>query len=292
MKIPLVSIIIPVYNGLKYLEQVFSCIRDQSFNDYELIIIDDGSSDESYDTAKKLTNKFEDRTLVRIKNGGVSLARNKGIELARGKYIAFLDVDDFWISSKLEKQIKILETNKSIGLICSASASKVENNIKYIGKFKKDRSQNFLNTLINNGNFITTSSVVLKKDLIDVNKIRFNKDLRLGEDWLFWIQLSQFTDFYYISEPLVIYNISPFEKYPLEKYLFFYKTLYNEIIINNKLKKHAKTLLLYSNIMYYEGLILWRKNKIKSICMLLVSITLNPIKIKKLFYVLNAINKI
>lgn len=282
MESPLVSIIIPVYNGSEFIERAIASIKGQSFKDYEIIIIDDGSTDNSYELAKHLTRDINNSTVLYKANEGVSTARNKGIELALGKYIAFLDVDDMWDSLKLEKQISKLENNNHIGLVCTAQ--KHINDNKYVGKFAKDICCNFSSILINKGNFITTSSVILRRSLIEQFRLRFNPNLRVGEDYLFWILLSQYTDFYFLSDPLVIYNRSPYEKYSLHNYLSFFITLRNEISNSPALKEHTNNSLLHSNIMFYEGLISWGNHKVKSLLLIAIVLIINPLKIRTLFY--------
>lgn len=285
MDSPLVSIVIPVYNGSRFIEKAIACIKEQSFKDYELVIVDDGSGDDSYELAINLTKDIINTTIIKKTNEGVSSARNKGIELASGKYIAFLDVDDVWDSSKLEKEINILEVNNHIGLVCTAK--RFVNSDKYVGKFSKDVTRNFSSILINKGNFITTSSVIVRRNLIQQFNIKFNPNLNFGEDWLFWILLSQYNDFYFLSEPLIIYNPSPFTKYTLIDYLKFYKTLKNEINNNPTLKEHTNKFLLFSNIAFYEGLIIWKNQKFKSLALLFLALIINPLKIRTLY---NAIN--
>jgi len=284
MNTPLVSIIIPIYNGSQFIEQAINCIKQQSFSDYELIIVDDGSIDNTYELALYHTKDILNKTIVKKSNEGVSVSRNKAIELASGKYIAFLDVDDIWENSKLEKQIKILGDYDNVGLVCTAKT--IINCEKYIGKYTKDISQNFSSILINKGNFITTSSVILRRNLIQQFNIRFNPNLKLGEDWLFWILLSQYTDFYFLSEPLVIYNPSPFKKYPTKDYLLFYKSLKSQISIYPVLNKNTNKFLLFSNITFYKGLIIEKDNIIKSFALVILALIINPLKIKYLWNVI------
>ena len=105
----LVSIVIPVYNAEKCISDTMASIRSQSYSNWEVIMVDDGSTDRSLDIMKSI----DDANVKVLENGGGSaaLARNKGIEAASGRYIAFLDADDLWSPDKLEKQIAFMEKN-------------------------------------------------------------------------------------------------------------------------------------------------------------------------------------
>ena len=116
---PAVSIIIPVYNAQKYLEETLQSVLAQTFQDFEIILIDDGSTDGT----PEIIEKYSDRTIC-LKNDhrGPASSRNLGLEAARGSLIAFLDADDLWLPTKLEKQVAIMLAQPQFGLItCDAS---------------------------------------------------------------------------------------------------------------------------------------------------------------------------
>lgn len=117
---PLVSVVMPVYNVSKYLRQAIESVLDQTYRNLELIMIDDCSSDESLQIMKEYARK-DDRIVVLANdtNQGVASTRNKGIQAARGEYIALLDSDDFWVADKLEKQIALMEQTKADIAYCS-----------------------------------------------------------------------------------------------------------------------------------------------------------------------------
>ncbi len=113
--IPIVSVIIPVYNGAKYIQTAIESILNQTYTNYEIIVVDDGSNDETREKLKPYWNKI--RYLYQ-ENQGSAAARNLGIELAKGELIAFLDADDYWLlSEKLEKQVACFQENRSLGCI-------------------------------------------------------------------------------------------------------------------------------------------------------------------------------
>ena len=104
----LVSIVIPVYNAEKFLDDTLNCVLNQTYKNWEVWLINDCSKDNSKEIAKKYLNdkiKWVDQE----KNGGPALARNKGIDLSNGRYICYLDADDLWDNEKLEKQVKFMQ---------------------------------------------------------------------------------------------------------------------------------------------------------------------------------------
>ncbi len=114
----LVSIIVPIYNVEKYLEETLGSVLKQTYTNWELILIDDGSPDRSVEIAKKFLDDQRIK-LISQTNQGVSVARNNGMKACKGTYIAFLDADDIWEVDKLEKQIKVLEASPEIGWVFS-----------------------------------------------------------------------------------------------------------------------------------------------------------------------------
>ena len=111
---PGVSVVIPVYNGEQYLADAIQSVRDQTYQNVEVIVVDDGSTDESADVAKKFGEAIR---YVHQSNGGVGKARNTGIAAARGAYLAFLDQDDLWLPDKLAVQVAYLDSHPEVGAV-------------------------------------------------------------------------------------------------------------------------------------------------------------------------------
>lgn len=108
----LVSIIIPVYNAEKFINKTIESVLEQTYSEWELWLVDDGSEDKSEEIILSYTQRDKRIRYYKLpQNQGVSFARNKGIDLANGKYVSFLDADDYWKKEKLEKQIKFMENN-------------------------------------------------------------------------------------------------------------------------------------------------------------------------------------
>ena len=111
----IVSIITPMYNSKKYVKKAIKSVQDQTYIYWEMFIIDDHSIDDSIDIVRALIKNDKRINLIMLpKHSGPAIARNKGIELANGRYIAFLDSDDMWHHEKLEKQIKFMATNNYV----------------------------------------------------------------------------------------------------------------------------------------------------------------------------------
>ena len=115
-KVPLVSVIMPAYNAAPFIEEAISSVVNQTITDWELIVIDDGSNDATREIIAKSGERDDRiRVVMNEENMGVARTRNRGIDLAKGKYIAFLDSDDIWVREKLERQLqKMQETNAGI----------------------------------------------------------------------------------------------------------------------------------------------------------------------------------
>jgi glycosyltransferase involved in cell wall biosynthesis len=198
-----VSIIIPTYNREKLLFRAIQSVLAQTYKNFELIIIDDASTDH---TATVVSNFCEPRIrFIRLdQNNGVSIARNTGLSLCSGDYIAFLDSDDAWVPNKLEKQIKIFEKSaadtgvvySSINILDGLKINQKGNTINATGHIYEDLLyQNFVGT---------PSSVILRKNCLN-SDIRFDPLLRCCEDWDVWLKLAKDWKFVCISEPLITY---------------------------------------------------------------------------------------
>jgi glycosyltransferase involved in cell wall biosynthesis len=115
---PLVSIVIPLFNKLDWIPQTINSVVNQTYKNWECIIIDDGSTDGSFELVTSLTEKIPGNwRIVRQLNGGQSVARNRGLEISSGEYVALLDADDVWFPEKLSRQVEFLNTNKDVDLL-------------------------------------------------------------------------------------------------------------------------------------------------------------------------------
>ena len=182
MKEPLVSIIMPAYNAEKYIEESIKSVCDQTYENWELLIIDDCSKDNTLQIVQKFS-KVDERIkcLNQITNSGVAKARNRGLKESRGEYIAFLDSDDLWEKEKLEKQIKFME-DKKINFSFTNYTSISEKG-KFIKKTICPEKLNYEEAL--KGNKIGCLTVIIRKSSL---KNIIMPELR-HEDYATWLQV-------------------------------------------------------------------------------------------------------
>ncbi|WKV07997.1 glycosyltransferase family 2 protein [Thermoanaerobacterium sp. CMT5567-10] len=200
----LVSIIMPTYNCEKYIEQAINSVINQTYKEWELLVIDDGSEDNTVEIIKELSKKDSRIRFVKNeKNQGVSATRNIGISLANGNWIAFLDSDDMWDKTKLEKQMKYAEKTSAEFLFTGSSYIN-EDGEYYKGIFEVPDKVTYKK--LRNHNVISCSSVLIKKRLFD--NIKMEKD-DMHEDYAVWLRILRTGILAYgINEPLLIYRIS------------------------------------------------------------------------------------
>lgn len=208
METPLVSIIIPTYDRPKFLSQTLESIKSQTFNDYEVIVVDDGSPNEE---GKLVCQPYPKVRYIRIENsGGPAKPRNTGIANAIGNYLAFVDDDDLWISTKLAKQVEILENNLNFDLVhgpCKVIDLDGNESEIIIGKPGSPDVKHGDVHLKMIGNWtLMTSSVMMRKEVI--KRVGLFNELMYpaGEDTEFWTRCSFYACFYYLAEPLVKYR--------------------------------------------------------------------------------------
>ena len=203
----LISIILPTFNHAKFLKKAIESVINQSYINWELIVIDNNSTDETFD----IVNSYSDRRIrySKIQNNGVIAAsRNHGISLSNGSWIAFLDSDDWWTNNKLSKSVEYINEDKfdliyhDLFLVYKTS----QKSYKRLARSRNLYSPVFEDLLLN-GNGILNSSVIVRKDLLhEVGLISCDTDKITWEDYDCWLKISQRTNkFYYIKETLGYY---------------------------------------------------------------------------------------
>ncbi|MEH7180547.1 glycosyltransferase family 2 protein [Neobacillus vireti] len=180
---PLVSVIMPVYNGESYLKDAINSILNQSFQDLELLIIDDCSSDRSVD----IINSYDDPRVKHLgnkENMGQSKSRNLAISKARGRYIALMDADDISLHNRIESQVKYLEKNKDISILGT--------NIKFIGsreienKHVYERHEEIACKFLF-GSPLVHPSVMIRKSDIDRHNLKYDEQFLYAQDYNLWV---------------------------------------------------------------------------------------------------------
>lgn len=207
----MVSVIIPMYNSERYIGQTLESVLCQTYKYIEIIIIDDGSNDKSSLIIEKLVEEYGDEKIKYYyqENSGVSVARNNGINKASGKYIAFLDSDDLWEKSKIEKQINLMEKKGAKFSYCGVIYWFENNNLKLNHKKSYKNSVTIENTVRHELWQLPwwPSEWIIEKKLIKDNKIMFTPNCNWGEDIEFLIKILSFTKAYFLKENLLIYRI-------------------------------------------------------------------------------------
>jgi teichuronic acid biosynthesis glycosyltransferase TuaG len=223
---PFVSVIMPSYNSERFLSVAIKSVIDQIYTNWELIIIDDFSSDNSLSISQKFSYQDSRITTYRnAKNMGVSYSRNLGINLSKGEFIAFLDSDDKWMNNKLEMQVKLSVTNNYQFLITGCSYINEENYI-FPGKIIPSKIISYSNLLKTNQ--VSCSSVFINKNLL--NNIKFEND-KIHEDYYLWLRI--------LKEGNLIYTIPE---------LLLQYRLYSKSKSGNKFKSIKMTFGVYRSI--------------------------------------------
>ncbi len=218
---PLVSVIVPAYNAADTVLETIQSVLQQSLQDLELIVVDDGSTDNTL----AVVNTVRDSRLklFSFENGGAAAARNRGIEQATGAFLSFIDADDLWVPDKLQKQLQALQQNPAAGgayswtLIMDAAGESF-----YPGNCESFAGDVYGQLLLSN--FIGSgSNMLIRREAIEQTG-GFDSSLRSHEDWDYYLRLSRHWPFAVVNEPQILYRktdtslCSNFEV--MEEYIF------------------------------------------------------------------------
>jgi glycosyltransferase involved in cell wall biosynthesis len=202
---PHVSVIIPTYNYARYLPRAIESVLIQTYQDFELIVVDDGSTDETVSVMDAYTKKHPERLqYIRQNNSGPNAARNRGIGSARGEYIALLDADDEWLPQKLEKQIACARDIPDFGIIgCGLRWVTDDGTVLYesSGAPTPPRDELIRHLKIKYFDFGSASGVLIRKACFDVVGM-FDESLRGSEDRDMWLRIAY--HFYIVNLPDVL----------------------------------------------------------------------------------------
>jgi len=202
-----VSIIIPTYNMAKYLPNAIDSVLAQTYKNYEIIVIDDGSTDNT----RIILNKYKDKIkYVYQKNKGLACARNTGLKYSTGRYIALLDADDLWLPNRLSEEVPILDNNPKIGLV-HANAIDIDEEGNTLGLTTQSprlRKKNMALNLLLRKEHILCLTVLFRKDCLKYVGM-FDENLTwLGvEDRDLWVRIAQHFRIEYIDKPLALHRI-------------------------------------------------------------------------------------
>lgn len=210
----MISIIMPAYQAEKTIADSIRSVLAQSFQDWELIVIDDCSADNTCGLVEELKKSLPRETGEKIrlikkqKNTGVSESRNLGTDMAQGDWIAFLDSDDLWATDKLEKQMQLLSRHPDAGILFTGSAFIRRNGERSSYVLQVPEEITYRKLL--RQNLISCSSVVMRRELFLRHRMQHDE---LHEDFLLWLKLlKEGVKAYGVNEPLLIYRLSPASK--------------------------------------------------------------------------------
>ncbi len=186
-----ISVVIPCYNSAAFIEKALLSVCQQSYKQFELIISDDGSSDNTLEIAETLLNQYPDirYQLLANQHGGASGARNAGIRAAKYDWVAFLDSDDYWAKDKLEKSVTALQASQANVVFHNEiffSENSEEHPVDYIARYDAGIPP-FL--ALFRKNFLSPSSIVLAKSLL-LDAGMFDTELQYAEDYDLWLKIS------------------------------------------------------------------------------------------------------
>ena len=217
-----ISVVIPTYNRTRMVKETIDSVLYQTFQDFELIIIDNFSSDDT----ELMVSSYHDQRIRYFKNqnnGLVSVNRNYGIKKAQGEYIAFLDDDDLWLPEKLEKQVKLMDSNKELGLVYSDcyimdnSGSLQEKT--YFSSRTPVRGVALKGLLRNNTIAILTATV--KKEALD--KVGgFSTKYIIAQDYDLWLRIAEYYPIDFVEQPLAKYRLHQ-ESISIKRHILNYK---------------------------------------------------------------------
>ncbi len=265
------SIIIPLYNKALYIEKALSSVFSQTYKAFEVIVVNDGSTDCSLEVAQQFHNstisqlnnsKIQNLTIVSQKNQGVSTARNNGVKLAQYPYICFLDADDWWEPTFLEEMKSLIEAYPQAG-IYGSSYFKVKNGQYIPANIGVDKG--FVKGLINYYKVyaktlwmpLWTGAVIMPKQVYQALD-GFKPALKLGEDFDLWVRIALKYPVAFLNKPLAYYNqdvelqnraVGNKKFYKPEEHMLF--TDYGAMMENKDFRYLYERLALYGLLHYY-----------------------------------------
>lgn len=241
-----VSVIIPVYNGSKFLDRSIGSVKAQTYTNWELVLVDDASTDDSPSVIESYKKELGDKVIAvrNPANSGISYSRNAGIKASDGAFIAILDQDDEWLPKKLEKQVQKFKENPSLGLVYCNNGSKRDG--EWIYKKKQNLSPGSsrfdAQKKLFMGNFINSLTVLLSREAVEQAGL-FDESITWGgDDYDLWFRIALEYDIDYVDEVLAIRHEHG-TNYSADKEKMMQKTLELEqkfVSLCPELKQHIR----------------------------------------------------
>lgn len=203
------SVVIPTFNSAKYIEKTLRSVFQQTYGNYEIIVSDDGSTDNTIDIVKKLSSEYAGKKIIILYNQhiGPGAARNSGIKSASSRWISFLDSDDIWFENKLAMVNNFIKNNPEVDCVCHNEIWKDGNHRLLLNHAKNyDRNKNIFLQLFRRQVTFSTSTVTIKKALL-ISAGMFDVKLPSAQDFDLWLRVAMLPDFKegFIQSPLGAY---------------------------------------------------------------------------------------
>lgn len=188
---PKVSVVMPLYNAEAYVKKTIDSILQQTYSDFEIIVVNDASTDRSAEIVKEMSeNDSRIRLYSNEQNKGIAYTRNRAIELSQGKFIAIMDDDDIAPDYRLKDEVEFLEKNAHIDVVAGNTCI-IDENDNVIGMFAPViRNPKLVKAYLMLGNIIGNSTTMIRREFIEKNKLRYKDNMYGTEDYRFWAECS------------------------------------------------------------------------------------------------------
>ncbi|TDF66161.1 glycosyltransferase family 2 protein [Cupriavidus sp. L7L] len=200
---PKVSVVMPVYNGEKYVRSAIESILAQSFVDFELLVIDDGSTDQTARIIRELVDRDPRVKVIHQANGGIVSALNRGLDLARGKYIARMDADDEALPDRLQLQCELMDMNEAV-VACGSFYEKVG---AATGIVKMPVLNKQCLSYLQFHSCFAHPTVMIRSATLKLHSLRYRREWEYTEDFKLWLDLSQYGELANIPKVLLNYRM-------------------------------------------------------------------------------------
>ena len=203
----MISVIMPAYNVKKYIARSVDSVLAQTYGDFELLVVDDGSTDGTGKVAEALSEKDSRIIVIHQNNGGAAAARNKGLEAAKGEFVAFLDSDDLWDAAFLEKTCAKIIACGGDFVYANTEERFVDGQTHFIGSLqpREEKMDGFMSGTGEYQQPFTTIAVLIRRSLIEKYNIRFPVGIRFSEDTAFFLQVLSIAKTACVPEILAFY---------------------------------------------------------------------------------------
>ena len=202
-QIPMISVVMSVYNGEKYIREAIESILNQTFSDFELIILDDGCTDHTEEIIKEYTDK-RIRYTKNPGNLGLAGSLNRGLELARGKYIARMDSDDVALTDRLQKQVDYMENHPDV-ILLGGQSELLQNDIVMKNDFHAPVEDDEIRLMILYHNPFLHPTVMIRGDVVRKNALRYQN--RYVDDYDLWIRMLPYGKMHNLEDTLLKYRV-------------------------------------------------------------------------------------